>query len=413
MANDRRETPASSRGNRQVGSSSRNYSERPSGNTKPAPKRASASSGAKGKSSAAREKARKKKKRNRIILFSVEAVVLIGLLIGLWVVGKTDKLGSIGGGSGTGGTSIKVKEENIEVNPEIEEKTENYEHLNGYRNIALFGVDSRTGQLGKGTLSDSIIIASIKEDTKDVKLVSIYRDSYLNIGNDIYNKANNAYSKGGPEQAINMLNTNLDLNIKEYATVDFKALVSAVDLLGGVTINVTSDEISHLNNYTVETSKVTGKTTNKLTKTGEQLLDGVQAVSYCRIRYTAGDDFKRSERQRSVIEKMVEKAKKTDFATLDKIINEVFPKCATSLSLSQILDLAKDVSSYKIVSTEGFPFEKRNATLGSKGDCVIPINLEENVGKLHEYLFGSDDKYQPSENVRKISNKIISDTGIK
>lgn len=412
MANDRRETPASSGRTRQVGSSSRNYSERPSGNTKSAPKRASAS-GSKGKSSAAREKARKKKKRNRIILFSVEAVVLVGLLIGLWVVGKTDKLGSLGGGSGTGGTSIKVKEENIEVNPEIEKEAENYEHLKGYRNVALFGVDSRTGQLGKGTLSDSIIVASINEDTKDVKLVSIYRDSYLNLGNDVYDKANNAYSKGGPEQAINMLNTNLDLNIKEYATVDFKALVSAIDLLGGVTINIASDEITHLNNYTVETSKVTGKTTQKITKTGEQLLDGVQAVSYCRIRYTAGDDYKRSERQRSVIEKMVEKAKKTDFATLDKIINEVFPKCATSLTLTQILDLAKDVGSYTIVSTEGFPFEKKGAKLGKKGDCVIPINLEANVGKLHEYLFGSDENYQPSETVTKISNKIISDTGIK
>ena len=345
-----------------------------------------------------------KKKRNRIILIAVEAAIIVVALIAAFVIWM---MGQKGGNEGAGSNliSTNVNKENLAVNEELE--TDNY------WNIALFGVDSRTGVLGKGTLSDCIIVCSINKETKEVKMVSVYRDTYLNIGNDTYNKANNAYSQGGPEQAIKMLNTNLDLDITSFATVDFSALVSVVDAIGGVTIDLTSEEITHLNNYQVETSKVTNGKIENVSGAGEHLLNGIQTVSYCRIRYTAGDDFKRTERQRHVINLIIEKAKSMNPATLTKIIEEAFPKCATNIELSQVLDLAKDVSSYKIVDTTGFPFDKKNDILGARGDCVIPMGLEQNVVQLHKYLFGEEENYAPTSSLKAINDKIINDTGVQ
>lgn len=209
-----------------------------------------------------------------------------------------------------------------------------------------------------------------------------------------------------------MLNTNLDLDITSFATVDFSALVSVIDAIGGVTIDLTSEEITHLNNYQVETAMVTDGKVEKVSGAGEHLLNGIQAVSYCRIRYTAGDDFKRTERQRTVINLIIEKARSMSPATLAKVIEDAFPKCATNIELTELLDLAKDINSYKIVDTCGFPFDKKNDILGSKGDCVIPIGLAQNVEQLHVYLFGDKDDYKVSDTLQIINDKIIKDTGV-
>lgn len=344
-----------------------------------------------------------KQKRNRAIIIAVEAVVILVAIVAAVVIWAMDKKGG-NEGAGSNLISTDVNKENLSVNEELENED--------FWNIALFGVDSRTGVLGKGTLSDCIIVCSINKNTKEVKLVSVYRDTYLNIGDDTYNKANSAYSSGGPEQAIKMLNTNLDLDITNFATVDFSALVSVVDAIGGVTIDLTEEEITHLNNYQVETSKVTNGKIENVSGAGEHLLNGIQTVSYCRIRYTAGDDFKRSERQRQVIGLIIEKAKTMSPTALTKIVEEAFPKCATNIELNELLSLAKDISSYKIVDTTGFPFDKKNDILGSKGDCVIPIGLEQNVVQLHEYLFGTEEAYTPSASLTAISTKIVNDTGV-
>ena len=190
---------------------------------------------------AIRRKKAKKKKRKTILLL-IEIVLLLVLIAGAWFISR-----------GTGVTKINIKEEDIVMN----ETVANNESLKGYRNIALFGVDARDKSLGKGNRSDTIIIASINEDTGDVKLCSVYRDTYLNLGNDSYNKCNAAYAKGGPEQAINMLNMNLDLNITDYVTVGFTGLREVIDAIGGVTIDVQENEIVHLNNYQIS---MVGKT---------------------------------------------------------------------------------------------------------------------------------------------------------
>ncbi|HBN56669.1 MAG TPA: transcriptional regulator [Lachnospiraceae bacterium] len=348
------------------------------------------------KKGSSRKKAAKKKKR--AIIFGVEIVLLLLLVGGFYVVRLFDKF-----------QKPQVEEEDMQVNETITPET--VETMSGYMNVALFGLDTRNaGQLGKGNRSDTIIIASINNDTKEVKLVSVYRDTYLDLTNGKYNKCNEAYSVGGPGQAVRMLNKNLDLDIEYYIAVDFAALAEAVDLLGGIYIDVDESEIGHLNNYTVETSKVTGKSTTKLTQPGYQLLDGVQATSYCRIRYTAGDDFKRTERQREVVMELVSTAKKASLDEINSIVNAIFGMIATNYELDELVEMTPEMIGYDIVDTQGFPFDRTPATVSGKGSCVIPINLADNVKQLHEYLF-DDYSYTASSEVQEISDKITSDTG--
>ncbi|MCI5586225.1 MAG: LCP family protein [Lachnospiraceae bacterium] len=347
-----------------------------------------------------------RRKKNRILLFILEIVLLVVLLIVLYAVLKTDKV-----------NKISINPENIEVN----EAVRNNETLKGYRNIALFGVDSRDQSLGKGNRSDTIMIASVNLDTGDVKLVSVYRDTYLNLGNDTYNKSNSAYAKGGPEQAINMLNMNLDLNIEDYITIGFTGLEKVIDAVGGVEINILEEEIRHLNNYQISMVGTTtdgktfvadeGKDYIPITRSGLQTLNGLQATAYCRVRQV-GDDFMRAERQREVLSAIMEKAKTASPATLNKIMDEVLPYVSTSLDVNEMLEVLGQITQYNIVGKDGFPFAeyRTTATLGKKGSCVIPVDLNANVVKLHEFLFDTQE-YELSDEVQKYSQIIRNDTG--
>ena len=238
--------------------------------------------------------------------------------------------------------------ENITINDEVAENLNEKEESTtlGYRNIALFGVDSREGELGKGTRSDSMIIASINQDTQEIKLISVFRDTYLNLSNDTYNKCNAAYAKGGPEQAISMLNANMDLNITDYVTVGFGGLIDAINALGGIEIDVTESEISHLNNYQLCMAEELGVSYIPVEKSGKQLLNGMQATAYCRIRYTKGDDFRRAERQRDVLSAMMTKAKGASVSELTDVVNAVLPQVETSLGVNEILSVLGSVAGY-------------------------------------------------------------------
>ena len=324
-----------------------------------------------------------------MILFITELIILIPLLVfGFLYVQFEKRLGNI--------DTVTLQSGDIQVNEEVE----NNAVLHGYTNIALFGVDSRDGSMDY-TNTDTIIIASINNDTKVVKLVSIYRDTYLNIGEDRYGKANAAYANGGYKWAINMLNQNLDLDITDFVTVNMNALVEVVDALGGFDFDLTDEEVVHMNNYCVGTSEITGKSYERIEPevAGTYHLNGVQAVSYSRIRYTAGNDYKRTERQRELIAKIVAKAKKADMKTLVDIMDNVFPMISTSLSKSDIVSLG---------DTCGFPFEHRTSDLS--GDSEVPVTLSWNVTRLHDYLFGIKD-YEPSAGVQERSAHIEEVSG--
>lgn len=359
-----------------------------------------------------------RKKRKKIVLFIAEIFVLMILVVVFWGFRKASNI-----------KVITIDDADVQISQEVKEQEETGA-MKGYRNIALFGVDSRDKQLDKATRTDVIMIASINLDTKEVRLVSVYRDTWLNLGTDSYNKANAAYAKGGPQQALSMLNMNLDMNITDFVTVGFEGLVDVINAVGCIEIDVKENEIAHLNSYQVS---MCGKPDGTLNANGEpnyipdpnnplykyyepvehaglQTLNGLQATAYCRIRYV-GDDFQRTERQRTVLEKTARKAMTLNPAKLNQIADAVFPEIATSLDLPEILSLLADIGSYEIGPTAGFPFADSVQTgRVGKASVVIPVDLEKNVIELHKFLF--DEDWNPSETVKKCSQKIVSDTGV-
>jgi LCP family protein required for cell wall assembly len=285
------------------------------------------------------------------------------------------------------------------------------EQMKGYWTIAIFGVDARDKSLTKSTNADVNLICNINLDTGEIKLVSVYRDSYLNISkNGSYNKINQAYFIGGPEQAVSALNRNLDLNITDYMTFNWKAVADAINVLGGVDVEISKAEFYYINSFITETVKVTGVGSHQLTSAGMNHLDGVQAVAYGRLRLM-DTDYARTERQRKIIKLAFEKAKKADFDTLNRVLGTVFPQVATSINVNDIFNSLKIINRYHIGETTGFPQARGDANMGKKGACVIPQTLESNVVKLHEFLFG-EENYTPSATVKSISAKIAADSGM-
>ena len=352
----------------------------------------------------------KKKWVRHIPLYILEIIVLIGAVCILYVTLKATD-------SKTGAQKDNLKEENIAVNQEVKEKIEETgkkEETSSYTgifNVAFFGVDARDGSLGKGNRSDTIMICSIDMDTHEIRLISIYRDTYLNLGNDTYKKCNTAYAQGGPEQAINMINMNMDMYVTDYITVGFEGLVKAVEALGGIEMELTETEIIHLNNYQSTMAEELDMDYTPIKEPGLHNLNGLQATAYCRIRYGGGDDFRRAQRQRDVIVAMLEKGKKSSISALTETMNAVLPHVRTSLDVEDIIPVLGMVGDYKITVSDGFPFEgmRNGGSIRSNGICVVPTSLEENVIRLHEMLYEEED-YVPSANVKEFNRIIEEDT---
>lgn len=339
-----------------------------------------------------RERRLKKKRRKRIIIIMVELLILAGLGVvayGMFVMDKMDT------------TTLNTDDLNI------------YKSTGDYTNIALFGLDSREGELDGGVQSDCMMIASINNKTNEVKLISLYRDTLLKQENGKYQKANSAYHTGGPAEAIALMNRNLDLDIEKYISVNFNALADIIDALGGIDLDFTEDEIKYTNMYCDETEIVVGRETSRLEGAGTHHVDGIQAVAYSRIRYTSGMDFERTHRQRIVLEKIVEKAQSANVITLNKLINEIVPQISTNLTTGNFLALASKATNYKLSEMSGFPFEVTTCdnVKGHKGSYVAPVGLAKNVTELHQFLFGKED-YDPSDEVKEANDAIIELTGV-
>lgn len=338
------------------------------------------------------------KKRKGVKVFGIIVLILVIILVAIlggtyWFIqNKLSKL-----------QIIDLKSEELGISSGAEAS------LGGYRNIAIFGVDSRNNNLDRGNRSDCIMIASMNNQTKEVKLISVYRDTYVQIEGHGLDKITHAYSYGSAPLAISTLNTNLDLNIKEFVTVNFDAVAQAVDKLGGVTIEIESEEeLKYLNNYIDETAKVTGKSNEKVASTGKQTLNGVQAVAYSRIRYTEGGDYKRAERMRMVIEAMAEKIKTKNISEINSFIDFILPKVYTNITASDVFSLLPSVTSFKITESIGWPYETKGITLDRW--YGVPVTLESNVQELHRQVFQKED-YQVSPTVKTISNAIVQVTG--
>ena len=283
----------------------------------------------------------------------------------------------------------------------------------GYYTVAVFGVDSRDGNVEEGALSDVNMIINVNRETGDIQLISIYRDMYSMIDEDgKFHKFNQAYIEGGHEQALEALNRNLDLDIKNYITVNWKAVIDAINILGGVDLEVTDAEFKYLNSFISYTVEATGVGSHELEHAGMNHLDGVQAVAYARLRLM-DTDFNRTERQRKVVSLAFDKAKNANFSTLYSILVAVLPQTSTNVKIEDLIPFAKDISKYHLSETAGFPFDKDTKKM-HKRDYVIPITLKSNVIALHQMLFGNIPgyTYTPSEMLNKISNKIIKDTGL-
>lgn len=288
-----------------------------------------------------------------------------------------------------------------------------YKHVNddGYWTVAVFGVDSRDGNLEKNALSDVEMICNINKSTGEITLVSVYRDTYLKIDSDgTYHKINEAYFKGGHEQAVSALEENLDIQFDNYATFNWKAVADAINILGGIDLELSDAEFAYINSFITETVNSTGIPSQHLKSAGMNHLDGVQAVAYARLRLM-DTDFNRTARQRKVISLAMEKARNASFADLNNILVTVLPQISTDFGIDDLIPLAKNISKYQIVETTGFPFSRETKKIG-KMDCVIPTTLESNVVQLHQLLF-EDESYTAPASVRKISDKIAEDSGLK
>lgn len=328
-----------------------------------------------------------------ILLILLLAVVAVVVFFGMSKLNKLDR--------------ISIGKHDVEIN-ELSPETE--ESLKGYTTLALFGLDNRSNGSFQSGNSDTIIVASINNDTGEIRMASVYRDTFLDIGDGSFNKANAAYNQGGPKKALNMLNKNLDLNITDYVSVDFNAVVLAVDAVGGIELDLTSEEVKYINGYIDEVAEVTGNGGQHITSPGLQTVNGVQATAYARIRYTSGADFKRTERQRDVIAKVFEKVKQASLFDLNSIVDTLLPEISTSLDLTEMLGMAKDAGKYSMGENTGFPFERQTAHIGNITYAEVAVDFEANVKQLHQFLYGNEN-YTPSTTVQQLSEAMRNQAG--
>ena len=355
-------------------------------------------------------KKKAKRARNYIIL-SIEVLLLVVMVGVLWFVTRmTDEDEGI--------KRVEITTEDIVINEgvlETEVVVEEQEENKGpaFRTIALFGLDSTVGDLLDNTRSDTIMLAAINNDTKEVHLMSVYRDTYLNLGNDTYNKCNVAYARGGAKQAINMLNMNLDLAITDFVAVGFKGVMDTVNAVGGIYIDIDEGELQHINNYQISIAENLKISYVPLTKAGYQKVDGLQATAYCRIRQVGNNDFKRTERQREVLQAILDVAKDIDVKTITKLAEDVFGDFYTSVDLKEIVTLLSDLGSYTLIDEGGFPDSQYRAggTIPGAGNSVICTDLETAVSELHKKLYG-EEEYVVSDTLADLSTVLHANTDI-
>lgn len=348
-----------------------------------------------------RKKKKKKKKSNKLLIASVIVVLVMVIVLG----------GVIGAGLTVVHTKLDMVSQ-VQVNREalgIDSRVA--EELKNYRNIALLGIDARDMTDDSQTRSDAMIIASVDKATNDVRLVSLYRDTYVNLGDNYgLDKMTHAYFYGGATQTLQTINRNLDLNCEEVVVVNWKSVADTVDALGGLDIEIQESEINEMNKYIKDTQKNIGGSKKKIKKAGMQTLNGNQAVTYARIRKDSIDgDHRRNERMKIVLSSAFDKAKTLSLSRLNQIANEILPGIKTNMSTNQMMEVLLELNSYRITESKSWPYDMTDWTHNNIW-YGPPVTLKSNVVKLHEEFFNQPD-YQPTDTVTTISDSISSVTG--
>lgn len=274
-------------------------------------------------------------------------------------------------------------------------------------NVAVFGVDGRDDVEGDRT--DTIMIATADYEHSKVKVTSLMRDTYVYINDKYkYDKLNAAYAYGGPSLALQTINQNFDTTITDYVTIDFNAMVSMVNAVGGVTINIKSqDELDWVNQYLMDVNEKVKTGSPDLEETGSQLVDGSQALAYCRVRYVGDGDFDRTLRQREVFEQVLSKALDLDLKDQYNLLMSTLPYVKTSLSTTEMIKYALNLALMpsKDIEQSRFPTDKFISLDTLDGvSYVTPNTLVENIKALYQFIY--ETAYNPSDKAAQISDDI-------
>lgn len=318
-------------------------------------------------------------KMKKVLTSILVILIILGVLIGVALLFYFSKLNKI--------DYVEIAEEEIEVSAGVEEQ------LSGYRNIVLFGLDN-SSESYEGR-SDCIIIFSLNQETNDVKMTSIYRDTYVKVDGHGYTKINHAYAYGGAPLAMSTINKNLDLDIKEFVTINFDVVKDVVDSVGGIKLNITS----------AEATQIPG-----ISKAGTYTLNGKQALAYGRIR-KIDSDYKRAERMRTVIDAVFQKVKKMSLTEMNALVDKILPEVKTNIKASEITSMLTKVTAFNIKESIGWPYEVSGKIIDGTW-YGVPRTLKSCVQKLHKELFNEED-YQTTETVNNISATISKRTGVK
>jgi LCP family protein required for cell wall assembly len=327
------------------------------------------------------------------VLFTI-ALLLIAFATttGIYAYSQINKIKNVKISKTDEDLGINIKSKAIEADPGTIrlDYVNNESYSSEIRSIALFGIDVGRDKYDVAH-SDSIIIATIDPQRKKIKLSSIMRDTYVPIKGHSKRKIADAYALGGPQLALRTLNENFGLNIRDYVTVDFFTLEKAIDVLGGVAVNIKAAELKELNYRITETAKLQNKAPTLLSHEGTQNLNGIQAVAYCRIRKVGSGDFERTSRQRIVLSELINKAQCSGIVKYHFLASEVFPLIETSLPNPDILRLGRQVITTGMTNVEQQRFPLDGYCKGQvieKAWYLVPKpSIEATRDQIRKYIY--------------------------
>lgn len=319
-------------------------------------------------------KRKKKKKKSlgfKIFIGFLYVILAIAVVGGGYVIGLLNKM-----------DNVKLNKDNLGI---VEDEFKEYDNVNKIKNIALFGIDATDGETGR---SDSIMVATLDPVHNKLKVTSIMRDSYVSIDGHGQDKINHAYAFGGPELSIKTLNENFGLNIEDFISVNFSSLPKIINILGGIDLEITDEELEYINGYINDINAKDGTNSSHIGYSGVQHVDGTQALAYSRIRYTSGGDYERTQRHRTVLDALFNKLTSTPVSSYNSLLNEVLPYVQTNLNAADILSLGTKVLGIgNNLEQDRFPRDGYGEGAMIDGVYYLTFDKETIKKQMRDYIF--------------------------